>query len=77
MAADLPKKGDKADVRCGFTGTVKGDHDLGKKPDDLWCSGCQFYVCEGCDVSAGETSGPGHDVMEHRTDPDTGDLVED
>jgi hypothetical protein len=63
---DLPKKGDKSDLRCALVGQEVGGERVACKPvtEESWCYGCKFYVCEvhsvNCDLPFG-----GHDVMEH------------
>lgn len=60
-----PKSGDKADVRCAFVLDRPGRHDLGAKPDQSWCFGCAFYVCDGCDSPFGAPGIGKHDVNVH------------
>lgn len=57
-----PKQNDKDDVRCAFVDR-RGKHDLGERPDDMWCHGCHFYVCEDCSLNIGIMGR--HDVTEH------------
>lgn len=64
-----PQKNDKSDVRCAFIRDRRGLHKLDKNPDDSWCSGCGFYVCEDCDSPHGAPWGD-HDVAEHDPDGD-------
>lgn len=60
-----PKECDKEDTRCAFILKFPDrKHDLGTDPDDLWCYGCNYYVCGECDRPEGVT-GPGHDLDEH------------
>lgn len=58
-----PKKGDMSDKRCAFVADRPGKHDLGKDPDEMWCSGCGFYLCESCDDNMQPFGA--HDVIEH------------
>ena len=67
MSTVKPVKGDKNDKRCAFTETHKGDHTM-DDPDDHWCHGCRYYVCENCSVNL--TLMGSHDVMEHRDNPE-------
>jgi len=61
-----PKKGDESDHRCGLVNCRRGDHKLGEGNLD-WCSGCDFYICEGCGINLDMPCGE-HDVMEHLGD---------
>lgn len=56
------KQNDVADVRCAFD-NGRGKHDLGTEPEDMWCHGCKFYICDGCSKNISPMGR--HDVSEH------------
>lgn len=75
MADAPPKQGDKADVRCAFVTSRPGEHNLGKKPEENWCHGCKFYICDACDAPFGPPGIGKHDVNVH--DPKADDEGEE
>lgn len=64
LPAPMPKKGDKEDKRCAFTGADSSKKHLPVTEED-WCHGCDFYICDNCDSPFGVPGIGKHDVTAH------------
>lgn len=69
-----PAKGDREDKRCAFVerGDGKDEHSLGADPNETWCYGCEFHICQAC--SKNLMISKGHDVTDHLIDSEALDF---